>query len=176
MNALAVPPVLAAGIMDLNPGLTLWTAITFLLLILVLSKYAFGPIVRMLDERERTIRDAIDQAKKEREEAERLLAQQKESLVKAQREAAELAKRSQQEMEAFRQQLTAQARKEADDLVVAARKSIEEERGKAVAQLRAEVADLAIAAAGRIVKSGLDEKAQRQLVDEYIRDLPAGRA
>jgi len=176
MNAIAVPPVLAAGIMDLNPGLTLWTAITFLLLILVLSKYAFGPIVRMLDERERTIREAIDQAKKEREEAERLLAQQKESLVKAQREAAELAKRSQQEMEAFRQQLTAQARKEADDLVVAARRSIEEERGKAVAQLRAEVADLAIAAAGRIVKSGLDEKAQRQLVDEYVRDLPAGRA
>jgi len=176
MTAIAVPPVLAAGIMDLNPGLTLWTAITFLLLILVLSKYAFGPIVRMLDERERTIREAIDQAKKEREEAERLLAQQKESLVKAQREAAELAKRSQQEMEAFRQQLTAQARKEADELVVAARKSIEEERGKAVAQLRAEVADLAIAAAGRIVKSGLDEKAQRQLVDEYIRDLPAGRA
>jgi F-type H+-transporting ATPase subunit b len=176
MNALAVPPVLAAGIMDLNPGLTLWTAITFLLLILVLSKYAFGPIVRMLDERERTIRDAIDQAKKEREEAERLLAQQKDSLVKAQREAAELAKRSQQEMEAFRQQLTAQARKEADDLVVTARKTIEEEKVKAVAQLRAEVADLAIAAAGRIVKSGLDEKAQRQLVDEYIRDLPAGRA
>ena len=175
MNPLATP-ALAAGIMELNPGLTLWTAITFLLLILVLSKSAFGPIVRMLDERERTIREAIDQAKKEREEAERLLAQQKESLVKAQREAAELAKRSQQEMEAFRQQLTAQARKEADDLVVAARKSIEEERGKAVAQLRAEVADLAIAAAGRIVKSGLDEKAQRQLVDEYIRDLPAGRA
>jgi F-type H+-transporting ATPase subunit b len=176
MNALAVPPVLAAGIMDLNPGLTLWTAITFLFLILVLSKYAFGPIVRMLDERERTIRDAIDQARKEREEAERLLAQQKDSLVKAQREASELAKRSQQEMEAFRQQLTAQARKEADDLVVTARKTIEEERVKAVAQLRAEVADLAIAAAGRIVKSGLDEKAQHQLVDEYIRDLPAGRA
>ena len=136
MNPLSTP-ALAAGIMELNPGLTLWVAITFLALIVVLAKFAFGPIVRMLDERERTIREAIDQAKKEREEAERLLAQQKESLVKAQREAAELAKRSQQEMEAFRQQLTAQARKEADDLVVAARKSIEEERGKAVAQLRA---------------------------------------
>ena len=176
MNALAVPPVLAAGIMDLNPGLTLWTAITFLLLILVLSKYAFGPIVRMLDERERTIRDAIDQAKKEREEAERLLAQQKESLVKAQREAAELAKRSQQEMEAFRQQLTAQARKEADDLVVTARKTIEEEKVKAVAELRSQVADLAVGAASRIVKSSLDDRTQRQLVDEYIKDLPAGRA
>jgi F-type H+-transporting ATPase subunit b len=87
-----------------------------------------------------------------------------------------LAKRNQQEMESFRTQLTAQARKEADDMVASARKAIEEERKLAVSQLRAEVADLAVAAAGRIVKSSLDEKTQRQLVDEYIKDLPAGRA
>ena len=124
----------------------------------------------------RTIRDAIDSARTEREEAEKLLARQKEALAKAQRDAAELAKRNQQEMEAFRAQLTAQARKEADELVASARKSIQEERKIAVAQLRAEVADLAVAAASRIVKSSLDEKTQRQLVDEYIKDLPAGRA
>ena len=176
MNALTASPVLAAGIMDLNPGLTLWTAITFLLLIIVLGKYAFGPIVKMLDERERNIRDAIDQAKNERAEAEKLLAQQKESLLKAQREAAELAKRSQQEMEAYRSQLTAQAKKESDELVVSARKQIEEEKSKAVAELRAQVADLAVGAASRIVKSSLDDRTQRQLVDEYIKDLPAGRA
>jgi F-type H+-transporting ATPase subunit b len=175
MNAIA-SPVLAAGIMDLNPGLSLWTAITFLVLIGVLWKFAFGPITRMLAERETTIRDAIDSARKEREEAEKMLAQQKEALVKAQRDAAELAKRNQQEMETFRTQLTAQARKEADDLVATARKAIGEERRLAVAQLRAEVADLAVAAASRIVKSSLDEKAQRQLVDEYIKDLPTGRA
>jgi F-type H+-transporting ATPase subunit b len=176
MNAFAASPVLAAGIMDLNPGLTLWTAITFIALILVLSRYAFGPIVKMLDERERSIRGAIDQAKKEREEAEKLLAQQKESLLKAQREAAELAKRSQQEMEAYRSQLTAQAKKESDELVASARKQIEEEKVKAVAELRAQVADLAVGAASRIVRSSLDDKTQRQLVDEYIKDLPAGRA
>jgi len=175
MNAIA-SPVLAAGIMDLNPGLSLWTAITFLVLIGVLWNFAFGPITRMLAERETTIRDAIDSARKEREEAEKMLAQQKEALIKAQRDAAELAKRNQQEMENFRTQLTAQARKEADDLVATARKAIGEERRLAVAQLRAEVADLAVAAASRIVKSSLDEKAQRQLVDEYIKDLPTGRA
>jgi F-type H+-transporting ATPase subunit b len=175
MNAIATP-VIAAGIMDLNPGLSLWTAITFLVLIGVLWKFAFGPITRMLAERETTIRDAIDSARKEREEAEKLLAQQKEALVKAQRDAAELAKRNQQEMETFRSQLTAQARKEADDLVATARKTIQEEKKLAVSQLRAEVADLAVAAAARIVKSSLDEKTQRQLVDEYIKDLPAGRA
>ena len=174
MNPLVTPP-LAAGIMELNPGLTLWVAITFLVLILVLAKVAWGPIVKMLDERERTIRDAIDQAKKERAEAEKLLAQQKDSLAQARREAAELAKKNQQEVEALRAELTAKARKEADELVAAARRTIEEETRKASADLKAQVADLAVGAATRIVKSSLDEKAQRALVEEYLRELPAGR-
>lgn len=174
MNPLASPP-LAAGIMELNPGLTLWVAITFLVLIVVLAKFAWGPIVKMLDERERTIRDAIEQAKKERAEAEKLLAQQKESLAQARREAADLAKRNQQEVEGLRAELTAKARKEADDLVATARRTIEEETRKAAAELKAQVADLAVGAATRIVKSSLDEKAQRALVEEYLRELPAGR-
>jgi F-type H+-transporting ATPase subunit b len=176
MNAFAASPVLAAGIMDLNPGLTLWTAITFILLIFVLGKYAFGPIVKMLDEREHTIRGAIDEAKRERAEAEKLLAQQKDALLKAQREAAEIAKRNAQEMEVYRDQLTSLAKKESETLVANARKQIGEEKTKAVAELRAEVADLAVAAAARIVKSSLDEKTQRQLVEDYIKDLPVGRA
>ncbi len=87
MTSFIVSPVLAAGIMDLRPGLTIWTAITFLLLVIVLSKFAWGPIVKMLDERERTIREAIEQAKKERAEAERMLAEQTASLQAAQRDA-----------------------------------------------------------------------------------------
>ncbi len=178
MSSLAsLTPVLAAGgITDLNPGLTLWTAITFLLLLVVLSKFAWGPIVKMLAERESTIRDAIDSAKKERAEAERLLSEQKASLVAAQREAAELARRNQQEVEALRQELTARARKEADELVTTARQQIAEELSKARAELKAQVADLAIDAAGRLVKANLDDKAQRALVEEYIAQLPANRA
>jgi F-type H+-transporting ATPase subunit b len=175
MNALATP-VLAAGIMELNPGLSLWVGITFLVLIWVLKRFAFGPIVRMLDERERTIRNAIEQARKEREEAERMMAQQKEALARAQREAADLAKRSQAEMEAFRADLAGKAKKEADDLVASARRQIEEEKVKAVAEIKGQTVDLAIAAAGRILKVGLDDKAQRALVEEYIAQLPASRS
>ncbi|HTN54358.1 MAG TPA: F0F1 ATP synthase subunit B, partial [Anaeromyxobacter sp.] len=81
MTAFAPSPVLAAGgIADINPGLTLWTAITFLVLLIVLSRFAWGPIVKMLSDRERSIREAIDSAKRERAEAEKLLAEQKESL------------------------------------------------------------------------------------------------
>ncbi len=176
MNALAVSPVLAAGIMDLNPGLTLWTAITFLVLIAVLAKFAFGPIVKMLDERERTIREAIEQAKKERAEAEKLLVEQKESLVAARREASDMAKKNQQEVEVLRADLTARAKKEADELVASARRQIQDEKVKVVAELKAQVADLAIDAASRIIKANLDEKAQRALVEEYIRQLPAEQA
>jgi F-type H+-transporting ATPase subunit b len=177
MASFALTPVLAAGsITDLNPGLTLWTAITFLVLLVVLSKFAWGPIVKMLNERERTIRDAIEAAKKERAEAERMLGEQKNALLKAQREAAEIARRNQQEVEALRQELTARARKEADELVATARQQIAEELSKARAELKAQVADLAIDAAGRLVKANLDDKAQRKLVEEYIAQLPANRA
>ncbi len=176
MNAFLVSPVLAAGIMDLRPGLSIWTALTFLLLLVVLSKFAWGPIVRMLDERERTIRDAIEQAKRERAEAERMLSEQKASLAAAQREAAALAQSSKQEVEALRADLTARARREADDLVAAARKQIQEEKSKALAELKGQVADLAIDAARRLIQSSLDEKAQRALVEEYISQLPTDRA
>jgi F-type H+-transporting ATPase subunit b len=130
----------------------------------------------MLAERERTIREAIDSAKRERTEAERLLAEQKSSLAHAQREAAEIARRNQQEVEVLRQELTARARKEADELVASARKQIEEEKTKAVAELRGMVADLAIDAASRLVKANLDDASQRKLVEDYIAQLPANRA
>ena len=173
----SLSPVLAAGsITDINPGLTLWTGITFLVLLLVLAKFAWGPIVTMLAERERSIREAIESAKKERAEAERMLAEQKHVLAQAQREAAELARRNQAEVETLRQDLTARARKEADDLVAGARLQIADEIAKAKAELKAQVVDLAIDAASRLVKANLDEKSQRALVEEYIAQLPANRA
>jgi F-type H+-transporting ATPase subunit b len=176
MTSFVVSPVLAAGIMDLRPGLTIWTAITFLLLVVLLSKFAWGPIVKMLDERERTIRDAIELAKTERAAAERALTEQKAVLAGAQREAAALAQKSRQEVEVLRADLTARARKEADDLVAQARKQIQEEKAKALAELKGQVADLAIDAARRLIQSSLDEKSHRALVEEYIAKLPADRA
>jgi F-type H+-transporting ATPase subunit b len=175
LSAVVVPVLAAGALTDINPGLTLWTAITFLLLLVVLSKFAWGPIVKMLNEREGNIREAIDSAKKERAEAEKLVAEQKAVFAQAQRAAADLAKKNQQEVELFRQELTAKAKKEADELVASARRQIVEEKTKAVAELKSFVADLAIEAAGRLVKANLDDKAQRQLVQEYLEQLPKGR-
>jgi F-type H+-transporting ATPase subunit b len=176
MNALASPVIATASLLELNPGLMLWTAITFLVLVYVLGKFAFRPIVKMLDERERTIREAIERAERERAEAEQMLAAQKESLHAAHREAAELAKRSAAEVERLRQELTARARKEAEELVVLARTQIQEERAKAVAELRGQVADMAIDVAKRLIPQAMDEKTHRTLVEEYVRQLPGAKA
>jgi F-type H+-transporting ATPase subunit b len=129
----------------------------------------------MLAEREKTIREALEQAKKERTEAEKLLTEQKAVFAQAQRDAADLAKKNQLEVEALRQELTAKAKKEAEELVASARRQIGEEKSKAIAELKSYVADLAIEAAGRLVKANLDDKTQRQLVNEYIEQLPKGR-
>ncbi|HYZ89893.1 MAG TPA: F0F1 ATP synthase subunit B [Myxococcales bacterium] len=164
--------LIAAGLTDINTALVLWTTVTFALLIVVLGKFAWGPILQMLETREKTIADAIESAKRERAEAEKAAADMHASLEKARAEAAELIRRNQQEVAAAKAQLMAEARKESEELLKQARATIEEERRTAVAELRSQVVDLAIEAAGKLLATQMDEKKQRQLVEEYLDKLP----
>jgi len=164
--------VLAAGITDINVALSVWTAVTFAILIVVLGKFAWGPILQMMETREKTIADAIESAKRERAEAEKAAAEMRALLEKARVEAAELIRRNQAEVAAAKNELMATARKESEALLAQARASIEEERRAAVAGLRAQVVDIAIEAAGRLLQTQMDEKKQRQLVEEYLEKLP----
>jgi len=97
------------------------------------------------------------------------------SLEKARNEAADLIRRNQAEVAAAKTELMASAKKESEALLAQARASIEEERRAAVADLRAQVVDIAIEAAGRLLQTQMDEKKQRQLVEEYLSKLPAER-
>ena len=164
--------MVAAGLTDVNFALSYWTALTFLILIVVLGKFAWGPILQMLETREKTIAEAIESAKKERLAAEAASAEMKATLQRAQAESAELIRRNQQEVAAAKVELMAQAKKESDDLLQAARKTIEEEKRQALAELRAQTVDLAIDAANRLVQMNMDEKKQKQLVEEYLSQLP----
>ena len=164
--------VLAAGLTDVNFALSFWTAITFAILIVVLGKFAWGPILQMMEAREKTIADAIESAKKERAAAEAASAEMRAALEKARDESAELIRKNQQEVAAAKTELMAAAKKESDDLLAAARKTIQEEKRQAIAELRAQTVDMAIEAANRLVQMNMDEKKQKQLVEEYISQLP----
>src|SRR2546421_4553539 len=164
--------VVAAGLTDVNFALSFWTALTFLILLVVLGKFAWGPILQMLETRERAIAEAIESAKRERAAAEAASAEMKATLEKARAEAAELIRRNQQEVAAAKTELMAQAKKESDDLLAAARRTIQEEKRQAIAELRSQTVDMAIEAANRLVQMNMDEKKQKQLVEEYISSLP----
>ena len=168
-------PLFAASILDVHPGLTFWTIVTFIIAAVILRMTAWKPIVSMLDEREKTIREAIEGARREREEAERLLAEQKTAIADARREAAELVRKNQAEVEASRQAALAQAKQEAEALLENARRTIQEERTKAVAEIRSNAVDVALLAAGRLLEENLDDQKQRQLAEDFLQKLPADK-
>ena len=168
--------LLAAGLTDVNFALSFWTAITFAILLFVLGKFAWGPILQMIETREKTISDAIEASKKERAAAEAASAEMRAALATAREESAQLIRKNQQEVAAAKGELMAAARRESDDLLQAARRTIQEEKRQAIAELRGQAVDIAIDAAQRLVQMNMDEKGQKKLVEEYIAQLPKPRA
>ena len=160
--------VLAASLIEVNPGLTFWTIVTFIVVFGVLRWKAWGPILQLVQDREKAILESIEAAKRERQEAEKILGEQKQAIAEARREASELVKKNQAEVERVREDLMAKSRKDAEELVAGARKQLEDEKLKAIAEVRGYAVELALQAAQRLVESSLDETRQRQLVTEFI--------
>jgi F-type H+-transporting ATPase subunit b len=151
----------------------LWaTLVIFALFAAVLKRFAWAPLLKIVDEREKQVRDQLESAERAAAEARELLARHQELLRNAGRERDEILARAMKDAEAIRAELLAKARAEAELAIARAREQIARDTDQALAQLRAQVADLAIEAASRIVKSSLDEEAQRRLVDEYLHELP----
>jgi F-type H+-transporting ATPase subunit b len=162
----------AGGLTDVEWGLFLWTFVLFGLFAWVLQRFGWGPLLSLVEERERSIRDAVEGADRANAEAQSLLEKHREMLREAGREREEIIKKALQEAEQVRAELTGKARAEAEQLVQRARSQIEREASQAVLELRAQVADIAIEAASKIVTSSLTPEAQRKLVDEFVKSLP----
>jgi F-type H+-transporting ATPase subunit b len=160
------------GLLSIDNTLLWATLVIFALFAWVLGKFAWGPLLKIVDERERSIRDQVEVAERAAAEARDTLAKHQELLKSASREREELLARAAKDAEAIRLELVGKARAEAEAAVARAREQMQREREQVVSELRAQVADIAVEAASRIVKSSLDESAQRKLVDDYIESLP----
>jgi F-type H+-transporting ATPase subunit b len=169
---LGAAPSGGGGLADINLGLTIWTAVLFLLFAAVLTKLGWKPLLKMIEERERSIRESVQSAEEARHEAQALLAQHKELLREGGRQREEMVKSAMADAERLRSELGAQARADADALLQRARDQIEREKQLALQEIRGRVADLAVEAAGKIVVSSLTPEAQRKLVDEFIAQVP----
>ena len=170
-----IPTLLASSLTEIRPGLIFWTLITFAVVFIVLRWKAWGPILAVVDEREKQIRAAVDSAKRERAEAERLLTEQKRTIADARREAAEMVRKAQADMEKFKDELKAQAVREANELKLQASREIEEQTKKAFAEVKAAAANLAVEVAAKLINERLDDGKHRALAEQYIDQLAANR-
>ena len=159
------------GLFAINPGLVVWTWLIFGLLLLVLRKWAWRPILDALDQREKRIQNALDQAAREREEAAKLLGQQREILGQVRGEAQEILAEGRKAGERLRAELMEEAQKQKREILERSREEILRERDEALATLRREAVDLSISAAGRVLEKNLDSKDNRRLVEEYLEAL-----
>ncbi|MDF1564532.1 MAG: F0F1 ATP synthase subunit B [Deltaproteobacteria bacterium] len=175
MNAL---PILlgAGGLVDVEPGLIIWTLVTFGLLLAILRWKAWGPILSTIEAREKRIRDALDAAEQGQAEVEKMMADNQAALEAARKESAEVVRQTKAEVGKAREEQLAKAREEADKLIASARSQIEEEKKQALAEVRKVAVDLAIGAAGHLLKSQMDEARQRELVEAYLKELPSAEA
>jgi len=158
--------------LDIDPGMIIWTWITFFVVLAILYKIALKPILATIDNREKSIRDDIEQAQKQRDDAEALLAKHKELMDSAEAEAQKLFKESRAQADKAREAMIEKSRQESAKLLEKAKDEIEHQKDSALASLRAEVADLAVGAAEKIILHNLDGKKQKVVVDEYIKSMP----
>jgi F-type H+-transporting ATPase subunit b len=177
--AVAPAPLLAAdesgggGLFALDPGLSLWTIVVFLLVLFILKKYAWGPILGALDAREQGIRSSIDQATKLQAEAASLLEEHRRQLADARRQAQEIVAEGRSAAERLGREIQDRARQEGDRIVERARVEIERERDQALSTVRTEAVELALAAASRLLEERLTEDRDRELVKSYLARMDA---
>lgn len=154
------------------PGLVA-QLINFTILLIILYLFAYKPIIRMLDERSRRIKESMDKADEIREAAERAQEDMKARIEEARREGQTIVAQASQVGERLREEARQEARRETETLLVRARGEIQLEREEAMAELRREFVDLALLAAEKVIKESLDKERHRRLIDEVLEESSA---
>jgi F-type H+-transporting ATPase subunit b len=160
-----------SGLIEVVPGLMIWTLICFAIAFFVLKKYAFGPIQKSIDARRDRIREAVEEADNARNEARRLLEQHRAMLAEAKNESADILAEARKVGEAQIQRAKEEAETERQRRLEETRKQIDAETVRALDQIRSEVAELTVEATQRIVGKVLDAEDQRRLIDEAVEGL-----
>jgi len=159
------------SIIDVNPGVIFWTVVTFVILLIVLKKVAWKPILAALDQREASIRESLEKAEKAKEESEKILQANQEKLAKADEEAKKLVNKSRQYAEGLKEQMLKDSKEQAQKIITDATLEIERQKETAFEELKSQVAEIAVKAAEKILKENLDNETQKKIADNYINEI-----
>ncbi len=158
-------------IFEIDPGLFVWSVITFLVLVGLLYKFAFNPLMRMQKARQDEIHQSIVDAENLRDEAQQLLADYKQQLAEAREEADAIVERARKAGETTKAEALEEARVQAEATLAKARQQIERDTNQALQKIREEVADLTIAATAKVARTEPVGRDQLRLIQEAINEI-----
>ena len=155
-----------------NGGLMFWTLITFLLVFAILGRLVFPKITAAVEAREKALEEAIEGAKRDREEAARILAEQQKGIEAARVESQKIIVEGRQAGDRVRATMIEETHQQQQAMLERARREIEMEKEKAIAELRREAIELAIAGASKVIEKNLDDQSNRKIVETFLASIP----
>ena len=162
------------GLLSPSGGLMFWTLLIFVILLFVLSRAAFKPMLAAVEAREKSLEEAIANAKADREAAAKILAEHKAQLDAARGEAQKLIAEGRAVGDKVRADMIEETRGQQQEMLERARREIEGEKQRAIADLRREAVDLAIAGASKVIEKNLDDASNRKIVESFLSQIPSG--
>jgi F-type H+-transporting ATPase subunit b len=160
-------------LLTLNGGLMFWTLVVFIFLLVVLGRFVFPKITAAVEAREKALEDAIEGAKRDREEAARLLGEQQRQIEAARQDAQKIIVEGRQLGEKVRAQMVEETQQQQQQMLERARSEIERQKDQAIADLRREAIELAIAGASKVLEKNLDDQSNRKIVESFLSSIPA---
>jgi len=158
---------------DINLVGLVFQVINFLLLLYLLNRFLFKPLLARMDERSAKIEKGLEDAETAARDRELARAEREAAVSEARKEAAEMLARANKIAEDTRNEILTDARTEAEKVTQRAREEINAEKEKAMSELRSQVADLALDAAAKLVRSDMNATTQRRLVEEFLAEVPS---
>jgi len=158
-------------LIQVTPGLMIWTIVCFLVVLVVLKRYAFGPIQQMIDTRRERIEQAINEADSARAEARSLLEEHRKLIGQAKAESEEILAEARRVADAQRERVREETDEDRQRRLEETRRQIEQATAQALGQIREEVGKLSLLAAEKITRKSLTDTDQQRLIDEALGEL-----
>jgi len=154
-----------------DPGLYIWTIVTFLVLLGLLARFAWRPLLDALEKREQAIRKSLDDARQAKEELQKVQAESQRILAEARTEAAAIMSRTRSDAARFAEEMKQKARTDADALVKHAERQIEMQTARAVETIRHEAVDLSVAIASKILRRDITKEDNERLIQDTLKEM-----
>ena len=154
-----------------DPGLYIWTIVTFLVLVAALAKFAWRPLLEALERRQESIRKSLDDALKAKQELERLHVESQRILAEARADADKILSNTRSDANRFREELKQKAQSEAAGIVKNAERQIELETARALQQIRTEAVDLSVAIASKLLERNVSKEDNERLIEETFKQI-----